>query len=210
VNKLVETTIDLLRHGECEGGHIYRGSIDVDLTSQGWQQMTQSLQLLLTNTAPDWETIICSPMKRCQAFARDTAERYQSTLTLAPALKEISFGEWEGQRVDDIWQHYRKQVEAWGRDPANHPPPGGEAADAFFERVLGGLNDIIRENQGQRILLVIHGGVIRALLTHILSMPLTALNRLEVPYACLSRIVITHSDNTHYYRLVYHNLNHGA
>ena len=34
------TCIDFLRHGECEGGEIFRGSgSDVALTDQGWQQM---------------------------------------------------------------------------------------------------------------------------------------------------------------------------
>ena len=33
------TTIDFLRHGECEGGNIYRGSTDVVLSRCGYRQM---------------------------------------------------------------------------------------------------------------------------------------------------------------------------
>ena len=39
------TCIDFLRHGECEGGEIFRGSgSDVALTNKGWQQMRDSVQ----------------------------------------------------------------------------------------------------------------------------------------------------------------------
>ena len=37
------TTVDLLRHGESEGGEIFRGSIDVPLTEMGWQQMQSAV-----------------------------------------------------------------------------------------------------------------------------------------------------------------------
>jgi alpha-ribazole phosphatase len=33
------TTVDLLRHGECEGGHVYRGSLDLPLSETGWEQL---------------------------------------------------------------------------------------------------------------------------------------------------------------------------
>ena len=37
------TLIDILRHGQCEGGEIYRGSTDVPLTDLGWQQMRNAV-----------------------------------------------------------------------------------------------------------------------------------------------------------------------
>ncbi len=57
----VTTTIDLLRHGACEGGEIFRGSSDVALSEQGWQQMRAAIA---DETAP-WQAVVSSSLQRC-------------------------------------------------------------------------------------------------------------------------------------------------
>ena len=47
------TTIDLLRHGQCEGGEIFRGSTDVALSEAGWQQMRHA-----TQEEDNWDRVI--------------------------------------------------------------------------------------------------------------------------------------------------------
>lgn len=201
-NDIQTTTIDLLRHGECEGGHIYRGEIDVSLSEQGWQQMEQRCQLI----SPDWDGVVSSPMQRCIQFSRHMAQTYQLPLTVEQGLRELSFGDWEGQEVEYIWNTQREAVEAWGYDPVNHPPPNGEAADVFSERVIAALHRVLEQHRGQHILLVSHGGVMRALLAYILSMPVTAMNRFDLSFACLSRVVVTHTAAQNFYRLAHHNI----
>ena len=57
-----ETLIDLLRHGEPEGGRAYRGhSIDDPLSETGWQQMWAAV-----GYHKPWEQIVSSPLQRCQ------------------------------------------------------------------------------------------------------------------------------------------------
>ncbi len=56
------------------------------------------------------------------------------------------------------------------------------------------------------MLVVCHGGVIRALLSYAMDMPVTALSRIQVPYACLSRIqVFHHPGEESWPQLIFHN-----
>jgi broad specificity phosphatase PhoE len=60
----------LLRHGEPEGGRLYRGNLlDDPLSEKGWQQMQASVN------GKHWDFIATSPMARCQAFASFTRGR---------------------------------------------------------------------------------------------------------------------------------------
>ena len=55
-----ETQIDIIRHGEPEGGRRYRGhSIDDPLSKTGWQQMWNAIP-----ENPPWDHIISSPLLR--------------------------------------------------------------------------------------------------------------------------------------------------
>jgi alpha-ribazole phosphatase len=202
------TTLDLLRHGECEGGHCYRGSIDVALTSQGRARMQQCIHAVTQASSMPWQVIMTSPLIRCAEIARDIAQQYQLPLQVEAALQEIYFGDWEGELVEDIWRTQSSAVEQWCADPVAYPPPNGEAADAFSDRVVACILALVRQYRGQHLLCVSHGGVIRALLAHCLSMTLANMNRFDVPYACFTRVQIIESQESDdiFYRLIAHNM----
>ena len=204
----VTTTIDLLRHGECDDGHCYRGSTDVALSTAGYQQMLSSVDSASSWCDSPWGRIISSPLQRCAIFAADVAQKQDIVIELDPAFQELHFGDWEGQLIDDVWRTQSVAVQNWFDDPVNFPPPNGEKADAFFLRVQQALLNQISLIDDENILLVAHGGVIRALMAHCLSMSIIDMNRFEVPYGCLSRIQVTydlHGDQ-YFYRLIAHNM----
>ena len=58
------TVVDLLRHGEPDGGQKFRGSVDDPLNVRGWEQMRTAV-----GNYREWEVIISSPLIRCAAFA---------------------------------------------------------------------------------------------------------------------------------------------
>jgi broad specificity phosphatase PhoE len=204
----IVTTIDLLRHGQCVDGHCYRGSTDVELSEEGIATMEQRVKHFFQSREPLWQTIITSPLLRCVVFANDLATQYHKPLQTESALQEMHFGDWDGESIDRIWQTQQAHVERWYSDPIQFPPPNGEAVDIFAARVQACLLSLIQQHQGKHVLLVTHGGVMRVLLAHCLSMSLLDLHRFDVPYACLSRIqVITSTNNDEmYYRLIAHNM----
>jgi len=195
------TTIDLLRHGECQGGNIYRGSTDVALSDQGWQSLRRATQV---NELP-WQHIITSPLQRCHSFAKTLAEQHQLPLHVVDDFQETHFGEWEGRRIEDVWQNDRQRVQAWVHEPLIHSPPGGELTEDFATRVRAALTAVIEQHRCQHSLIVTHGGVIRMLLAHALNIPVASFYRFDVPYACRSRIQVMHSEHNDLTRLVAHN-----
>ncbi len=200
------TILDLLRHGECHGDDIYRGHTDVELTDTGWQQMRNALNSYKKN--PPWDQIVSSPLKRCQVFSTWLEKNTRINATTLLELKEMNFGDWEGQRRRDIWHSQRDRVKNFLDDPVKYPPPGGEDLNTFQQRVLTGLRLLLNQYRGKHLLMVQHGGTMRIILAHLLHMPLDKIHRLDVPFATLSRIKIFHEGEKIYPLLIFHNRLH--
>ncbi|MFD2230891.1 histidine phosphatase family protein [Alkalimarinus sediminis] len=185
-----ETIIDLLRHGEPIGGRLLRGSQDDPLTEDGWSQMRASV-----GDHNPWQQVISSPLRRCSEFASQLSENRGLPYKKEAGFQEIGFGRWEGMSPEQIMAAFPGELEAYWRDPTEFSPPEGETLDAFIARIDSHWSKLLDEHQGQHVLLVCHGGVIRAIINKILEMPLNALWRVEVPYANISRIRVTHFDD---------------
>ena len=122
--------------------------------------------------------IAASPLQRCALPASDWAAQAGLTPHLDARLAEYDFGEWEGQLLTELEQAEPGwQQRLWH---GNQPPPGAETRQAFEQRVLTGFADWLAVSQGQRRLLVSHGGVITILLAHLLSIPADAARHIAV------------------------------
>ena len=193
------THIDLLRHGACEGGEIFRGSTDVELSEQGWQQLRERVarcDAACVDSGVDgskaWQHIICSNLKRCQSFAEELAQERGVALSVVPALRELHFGDWEGQLLSDV---QRDDAENWQRfwdEIGTARSPGGESMQEVADRAVPALQQLVQDHRGEHILIVAHGAVNRVLACHLLQMPLSAAARLSHPYAGLIRFQIHH------------------
>lgn len=201
------TCIDFLRHGECEGGEIFRGSgSDVALTDKGWQQMRDSVQDMA-----GWDSIVTSPLQRCRRFAIQQSERLAIPLEENANWREIHFGDWEGRLMADIWKESPDLVASYFKDPNQSTPHNGEPFSEVAGRLKAAWETLLTEYRNHHVLVVQHGGTIRILLALILGMPATAMNQFEVPFACLSRIkVFHHSDYADFPMLVSHNTGSSA
>lgn len=192
--------IDLLRHGACLDGDIYRGSTDSLLSELGWQQMESAFDAL--DSVP-YQTLFSSPLQRCLLPAQRLSQRLALPLIEDSRLREIDFGDWDGQLYATVWQHSQQQVLDFWNDPEASPPPGGEP--------LQGLKSRLHEFVGQQlwrmlqpqpqsainltksatdryVLCLCHGGVIRTLLAQLLGMPFAAAQKTSVDYGSLTRI----------------------
>jgi len=189
VRQEMVTTIDLLRHGACEGGEVYRGRTDTLLSTEGWQQME-----LAIGSHADWQRIVTSPLSRCRRFAEHCASEMGLPLRVVAAMREIDFGDWEGRLLEEVWRETPEQVDRFYRDPSEVTPPGGEPVVAALERIVASWRELMEECAGEHLLLVSHGGVIRLLLSHLLDLPLSNITRLHIPYASRTRIRVHHLD----------------
>ena len=188
MNQPSVTTIDLLRHGACQDGDIFRGHTDSLLSLLGRQQMQQALAQH-PNKITQWHSIFSSPRQRCESFAKGISD-YK--IIIKAALAEISFGDWDGKLIIDIKQQSPAAVEQFWSKPAENTPPNGEPFSIFQQRVSDIWADILLTNKGQHNLIITHGGVIRLIIAQILQMPIQSLSFLSIPHACLTQIKIYH------------------
>jgi broad specificity phosphatase PhoE len=195
------TTIDLLRHGECEGGHVYRGSLDLPLSETGWQQLRDKVGEINC-----WTHIVSSPMQRCACFASEVSARCERPLQVIDNFREVHFGDWEGRPIAEVWREQGSDARRFFADPVNAAPPNGEPMRDFEQRVVAAWQHLLQTFRGEHVLLVMHGGTIRILLAHVLAMPLHRMANVDVPYASASRIrVHHHADHEDFASLVFHN-----
>ncbi|SEN70390.1 histidine phosphatase family protein [Nitrosomonas marina] len=197
---MAETTvaqIDLLRHGETVSPGRFYGSTEAHLSDTGWQQM----QRRVAQMPQQWNQIVTSPLYRCSSFAHALAENYDIPLVEEARFREIHFGIWEGRSATEIMQNDADALTLFWKNPFDHSPPESEPLADFSARVIDAWQDILSQcvtehNQNKRrILLIVHGGVMRVLFCHIHNKPLTHLLEYVVPFAMLQSIELKRSSN---------------
>jgi len=184
------TSIDLLRHGETVGGAVFRGSIDDNLTENGWSQMATAV----SQQPQQWERIISSPLRRCADFAHKLGQQHTLPVSLEPRFKEMHFGDWEGRSAAELMTTDEEALTRFWNDPVQCTPPAAELLLDFERRVLSAWADLLRDYLGEKILLVTHGGVIRVLLCHLQQRPIKQLLEIEVKHAALKQLRIDHTE----------------
>jgi alpha-ribazole phosphatase len=150
------TRFCLVRHGQTDWNleGRYQGQSDVPLNGQGRAQ-AQSAAGLLQGQA--FAAIYSSDLKRASETAEIIGTALRLPVRLAPHLREIHQGEWEGQHVDAIKAHYASLWQARAIDPASVRPPGGETVAEVATRVCAALDEIANRHPDASILIVSHG-----------------------------------------------------
>lgn len=194
----ITTVVDCLRHGEVEGGGRFLGITDDPLTANGWRQMAAQCE------AGEWELIISSPLRRCYAFAEDLAKRLQLPCHIDPAWSEIDFGAWEGMSAEQIEQAFPGQLAAFYTDPTAITPVHAEGYSDFVSRIHQAWQQTLDRFSGRRLLLVTHGGPIRALLAETLLIPPVNSLQIDIPNACLTRLSCFHNADNRFVQLNFH------
>ena len=166
--------LDLLRHGETELGGGLRGSLDDALTARGWEQMRAAVK----GQGP-WQRIVSSPLQRCAFFARELAEQLDVPLTFEKDLQELHFGEWEGRTAAALMETDAEALGRFWSDPYAFTPPGAEPVIAFATRVLTAAGRLQQRYEGERVLVICHGGVMKLLLAQARGLPREQL--LQIP-----------------------------
>ena len=124
---MTSTVLDLLRHGEPEGGRRYRGhGVDDPLSEIGWSQMWAAVEAI--DTA--WDRVVTSPLARCRAFAEALAERHALPLAIEPDIREVGFGVWEGLSHDEVKSRYADMLAAFRADPVGARNPHRSSSTA--------------------------------------------------------------------------------
>ena len=197
----VATRLDLLRHGETEGGARLRGRrCDDRLTATGHAAL-----IAATRERGGWDRIASSPLARCRTFAEALAAERGCPLAVDARLAEYDFGDWDGQPFERLWAERGDALAAFFGDPDALVPPNGEAATAFRARVRAAFDELVASVRGGHALVVGHGDELAQDAADALALAGNAHARLEWPHAALSGLrVIDDADNGRSVSLIFH------
>jgi alpha-ribazole phosphatase len=183
--------IYLVRHGVTvwnrEGR--WQGHTDVPLSAEGVEQAKLVAERL---SGEKIDAVWSSDLQRALHTAEAIASRHDLEVIQTDRLRETMLGEWEGLTIPeiiargdgDIWQ-------AMAHGSQAHRPPGSESLEGMWKR-LNGVRDEVRERYaGGSVVLVGHGGSLRAILCEALAANLACLNRFTLDNASLSALDYT-------------------
>lgn len=167
----------LIRHGETDWNRnqIAQGHVDVPLNLTGRAQ-AQALADRLRNWTID--VILTSDLSR----AAETAAILGSTLGLVPipsaAWREIDLGEWAGLGDSQLMTRFADELAAFKRGE-DIRRGGGETMAEVQSRAVEAFDEVCREHANQSVALVSHGGVLKALICHLVGLELNRASNLS-------------------------------
>jgi probable phosphoglycerate mutase len=163
------TDLLLIRHGQAthnlEGR--WEGWGPTPLTPQGRRQ-ADALAHRLDSWVPSIRVLYTSPLCRARQTAEPTARLLGLTPVLCDDLREVNFGQVSGHTLDSFRDSMPEVCGRWqDRSDLTFQFPGGEERLAFFQRVGGALDEISAAHPGAQVVVVAHGGTLRAGLAHL-------------------------------------------
>ncbi len=154
--------IYLIRHGETVWNRASRlqGHKDTPLTMKGVKQAQAlgfALKGVLKNKTPSF--FYSSPIGRAKqtaAIISDIIDFEVERIEHKSALKEITFGDWDGLNMQEILTQYKTSWEKRKTDKWNTSPPNGESFQEAKKRVTHLLDEIAHQ---QDVVIVAHGSL---------------------------------------------------
>lgn len=159
--------------------NICYGQTDVELADSFEDEYIE-----LEKKIPDRNNMVCysSPLTRCKKLANKLFEnKFQTDLR----LMELNFGSWENKTWDEIG---KDSFDIWHSDFVNNPIPDGESYQQLSKRVISFWEEI--KLSQKNIVLISHAGVIRALLSFFLGLPLENSFRLNISYGGITKVIL--------------------
>jgi probable phosphoglycerate mutase len=155
----VATTLVLVRHGETDWNRERRwqGHADPGLNAAGRRQAAELAERLASSS---FDALYSSDLARARETAEIVAALLGLRVRLDPRLREVDVGEWSGLTSLEVEARYPERFRA--RHDGATPWTRGESYDAMSTRVLQALDEIAAAHESGRVLVITHGGPMRA------------------------------------------------
>ena len=168
------TTVLLVRHGATQPARVGKpfpakdGHGDPDLAPEGHVQATQVGRRLSTeHSAKPFEALYVTSLIRTHQTARPFVAVSGLTPRVEPGLREVHLGDYEGGLLRIKGAEGDPTVAEVYRQERWDVIPGAEPWDEFQGRCVEAVERIRLEHAGGRVIAVVHGGVIAAVLSHV-------------------------------------------
>lgn len=181
------TIILIARHGQSDwnASKRWQGHADRPLTEKGREQ-AHALAARLAHI--DLGAVYSSDLRRARETAEVVADSQALEVVVEPDLREVDVGSWSGltraeaeERFPDGFARWKMGYPGW---------EDGESYEAMTDRVLAAVKSLAADNPDGRVLVVSHGGPIRAMHAAALDLDVHAYRRLRPvePNARLSAV----------------------
>jgi broad specificity phosphatase PhoE len=183
------TTIYLARHGQSDWNAAgrWQGHADRPLTALGLRQAAE-LAEELAGVALD--AVYSSDLRRARETAEAVAAPRGQTVVLLTQLREVDVGSWSGLTRAEAKERFPQAFRRWA--DGGQGWDDGETYEHMAERVVEAVRNLAEGHAGGTLLVVSHGGPIRALHAVALGLDVSQHRRLAPvePNARLSRIAV--------------------
>jgi broad specificity phosphatase PhoE len=169
----VHSRFYLIRHGQStfNADGRFQGCCDEPVLTPDGILTAQAAGACLRNAG--LQAVITSPLRR----AMQTAEHIQASLgpdlpfEIERELREIDLPLWEGKTLSQVRTEFPKRYLPWKNEPHEFRMGDRFPVVDLFERAAGLWPHLLKRFRGQTVLLVTHGGAIRALIGTAIGMP---------------------------------------
>jgi broad specificity phosphatase PhoE len=183
------TTLLIARHGETDWNRARRwqGHADRPLTKRGQAQAAE-LAERLADIALD--AVYSSDLRRARETAEAVAHAQGVDVVQLAELREVDVGSWEGLTREEAETRFPDGFRRWLAGGTGWED--GESYAEMSTRVLAAVDRIADEDESGRLLIVSHGGPIRAIHGAALGMDVEAYRRIRPvePNARLSAVCV--------------------
>ncbi len=163
----------IVRHGETEWnaqGRI-QGHTDISLSERGIQQAKLVGQRL---AGVSLDVAYSRDLARSAETARNILENRTVPLHTTARLREFNKGVFEGLTPEETGQQYPELFEASQVNDLDFAPPGGETIRETSARMNAIMTELRRRHPDENVLIVGHGGALRAGFVALMELPLEA------------------------------------
>ena len=184
------TEIILIRHGETAWNRERRmqGQTDTPLSDIGRAQAEALGQRMATRK---FSALYSSDLSRAYETAAAVARVSGREIRRDPALRERTFGIFEGKTFDEVMQTHPEDAKRWRLREPDYCPEGGESLSQFRTRILRCVDALAIQHPGEQIAVVAHGGVMDVLYRAATGQSIQAARTWALGNAVINRLLWT-------------------
>lgn len=180
--------IYLVRHcstsnDECNYPKLLGRGMIVGLSQRGQEQAAQLAEYFATL---EIAAIYASPLARAVQTARRIKAGLDVPMTFCTSLTEADVGEWQGQSWDELLHDDAERYDAFMHDPGAYGFPGGETINDVCRRAVNFIEKLAEQHPTDRIVLVSHEYLNRAVLAHYCGVPFNRMREIDQDPGCVN------------------------
>jgi broad specificity phosphatase PhoE len=196
--KMSEMRLFIARHGETDfnkKGLLQGRGIDAPLNETGRKQAEAISEYLKQYNV---SYLVSSSLKRSWQTALPVEDRTELETLKMKDLDEMHFGKFEGVPYMEASAELNELHNAWESGDVLKQIPEGESPQEVFDRANGAVEHLIEKYRDGSMILILHGRLIRILLSSWLGYGLNNMHKIDHQNGALYQIVYNGTFNPVY------------